>query len=176
MAILSRDFRATPNQLRAAIRHALDLLAARDIVWSNGDRNVTAKLPMNFWSFGERLNIAITDNSRVSISSACAWPAQVVDWGKNQKNCEILFQHIAEFLGEGRIVPPAHPGTPVLNSGFTCPGCGTDLPPFVEAKVTAVGWVLTVVLLFAFFPLFWLGLLVKQKRFVCSNCGRQIAG
>ena len=173
-ARLSRDFRFSPSDLRSAVQHALRLTDAQDINWSNGDRNVSARLKMNFWSFGERLQIAISDESRLSALSQCVWPGQIFDWGKNERNLTVFFQHVAEYLGEGRVAPAVRLGTPVIDLGFSCPGCGTGMPPFERSKTTWVSWCVAAILLFVCFPVFWLGFLIRQKEYICSNCGCKI--
>ena len=64
--------------------------------------------------------------------------------------------------------PPPVPQPQV--SGFHCPRCGTTAQPQINKKVSTAGWVVFVALLFACLPLFWIGLLIKEKEIVCSIC------
>lgn len=61
-------------------------------------------------------------------------------------------------------------------SRFRCPYCDTPAPPDIVTKVSAGGWVVFVVLLFVFFPLCWLGLLMKEEYRVCQDCGVKVGG
>ncbi len=65
--------------------------------------------------------------------------------------------------------PPANYQTQML-SGYRCPRCGTTAPPQFVRKISAAGWVVFAVLLITVFPLFWIGLLMKEDRRVCPVC------
>jgi hypothetical protein len=58
--------------------------------------------------------------------------------------------------------------------GYRCPHCGTQNFPRVERKISTAGWVVFAVLLFVFFPLFWIGLLIKEDVKTCSVCNLQV--
>jgi hypothetical protein len=67
--------------------------------------------------------------------------------------------------------PPPQPVAPQPQvSGYHCPRCGTGVPPQVKRKVSTGGWVVFVAMLFVCFPLFWIGLLMKEEERVCSMC------
>jgi lipopolysaccharide-induced tumor necrosis factor-alpha factor len=54
--------------------------------------------------------------------------------------------------------------------GFRCPRCGTTAPPQIKSKVSDNGWIVFVVMLIFCFPLFWIGLLMREESRVCSMC------
>lgn len=56
---------------------------------------------------------------------------------------------------------------------FECPYCGRSDGPRIIKKVSAVGWVLFVVLLLfcCTAPLCWIGFFVTEEERVCSECG-----
>lgn len=56
-------------------------------------------------------------------------------------------------------------------SRFRCPYCDTPAPPEIRTKVSGGGWVVFVVLLLVFFPLCWVGLLMKDEYRTCYDCG-----
>ena len=72
--------------------------------------------------------------------------------------------------------PPAPLSVPVPppyqppQSGYRCPRCGTTYLPIVETKISQDGWLVFILLLVFCFPLFWLGLLMKQETRVCPMC------
>lgn len=61
-----------------------------------------------------------------------------------------------------------------LAQGYQCPRCGTHQPPNVAKKISTMGWIVFAVLIIAFFPLFWIGLLIKEDVKVCSVCNLKI--
>jgi hypothetical protein len=60
---------------------------------------------------------------------------------------------------------------PILN----CPYCGNRAPAITNTKISTGGWVTFVVLLIVFFPLCWIGFLIREEYRVCSRCGSRIA-
>ncbi|HEX8491480.1 MAG TPA: LITAF-like zinc ribbon domain-containing protein [Pyrinomonadaceae bacterium] len=70
-------------------------------------------------------------------------------------------------------VPPPVQAPPMYQpptSGYRCPRCGTNYLPIVESKISQDGWVVFALLLFFCFPLFWIGLLMKQETRICPMC------
>lgn len=64
---------------------------------------------------------------------------------------------------------------PTMGYGYRCPYCGTQNFPRIERKISTAGWIVLAVLLFVFFPLFWIGLLMKEEVKICSVCNFKIA-
>lgn len=77
--------------------------------------------------------------------------------------------------------PPVAPPVPIAVApamGFVagcCPFCATTYPPMVQRRISTGGWVTFAVLFLFCFPLFWIGLLMKENRLVCSACLRRLA-
>lgn len=61
-----------------------------------------------------------------------------------------------------------------LGPPMHCPYCHTYAPVRIEKKISTVGWVVFVILLFLFLILCWIGLLIKEEYRVCSNCGMKL--
>lgn len=59
---------------------------------------------------------------------------------------------------------------------FRCPYCGSDAFPTTRSKISEAGWVVFVLLLVFCFPLFWIGLLIKESYRECTDCGMKIGG
>lgn len=53
---------------------------------------------------------------------------------------------------------------------FRCPYCGTDAPPLVAQRISTAGWVVFAAMLIFCFPLFFIGLLIKEEYSQCSWC------
>lgn len=64
---------------------------------------------------------------------------------------------------------------PQFMASFRCPNCSTHLPPVLERKISTAGWVTFAVLLVTVFPLFWIGLLIREDVPVCQICQAKLA-
>jgi DNA-directed RNA polymerase subunit RPC12/RpoP len=58
--------------------------------------------------------------------------------------------------------------------GYRCPRCASQLLPRIERKISTAGWVVFAIFLVMFFPLFWIGLLIKEDVRVCPVCNLRI--
>ena len=61
-------------------------------------------------------------------------------------------------------------GANMMQGNYRCPRCQTNQLPRVEKKISTGGWVVFAVLLLAFFPLFWIGFLIKEEVHICPVC------
>ncbi len=68
----------------------------------------------------------------------------------------------------------AYQPSPQLSPYFHCPHCASQLEPRVERRISTAGWITFAVLLVFFFPLFWIGLLIKEDARVCWTCNNRI--
>ena len=59
---------------------------------------------------------------------------------------------------------------PAMSQNFHCPRCNSQLYPRTTRQISTAGWIVFAVLLIAFFPLFWIGLLIKDEVRVCPVC------
>ncbi len=53
---------------------------------------------------------------------------------------------------------------------FRCQSCMSQYPSRIERRISTAGWITFAVLLVFFFPLFWIGLLIKEEVQVCQTC------
>ena len=76
----------------------------------------------------------------------------------------------------GNFQPPAAAGIQpyqqpqAMSHSFNCPRCNSQLYPRVTRQISTAGWIVFAVLLVTFFPLFWVGLLIKEDIRVCPVC------
>ena len=56
---------------------------------SRGHEMLEYNVPLTMRSWGERVRITIEEGS-IRIESWCSFPAQVVDWGKNRQNVDLI--------------------------------------------------------------------------------------
>ncbi len=58
---------------------------------------------------------------------------------------------------------------------FRCPNCMSQFQPRLERRISTGGWITFAVLLVFFFPLFWIGLLIKEDVKVCQSCNSKVS-
>lgn len=57
---------------------------------------------------------------------------------------------------------------------YRCPNCTTEMMPRFEKKISTTGWIVFAVLLVTVFPLFWIGLLIKEDVPFCQTCNARL--
>lgn len=68
-----------------------------------------------------------------------------------------------------------YPGTVLPMGGVvTCPYCRVTNYPRSAQRISTAGWVVFAVMLTVCFPLFWIGLLMKEEQRNCSNCNMRL--
>ena len=58
--------------------------------------------------------------------------------------------------------------------GYRCPRCSSQLMPKIVKRISTAGWIVFAVLMVMFFPLFWIGLLIKEDVRMCPVCNFQV--
>lgn len=58
--------------------------------------------------------------------------------------------------------------------GYECPFCGSDSFFLEKTRVSTAGWVTFCIVLLLFFPLCWVGLLIREPYRVCGSCGSRL--
>lgn len=59
-------------------------------------------------------------------------------------------------------------------AGFQCPYCGTTALPYRSGAISAAGWTVFALMILIFFPLCWIGLLIKEEYRRCAACGMRL--
>ena len=60
---------------------------------------------------------------------------------------------------------------PALSAdNFRCPHCQSTAPPVIARRISTAGWIVFACLLVFCFPLFFIGLLIKEEYRMCSWC------
>ena len=57
-----------------------------------------------------------------------------------------------------------------MSGNYRCPNCMSQFLPRIDRRISTTGWIVFAVLLVVFFPLFWVGLLIKEDVQVCPSC------
>lgn len=65
-------------------------------------------------------------------------------------------------------IQPAYPQQPTY---LTCRQCGYVGQPTMVERISVAGWIVFSLLLLLCLPLFWIGLLIKERRSLCPRCG-----
>ncbi len=61
-----------------------------------------------------------------------------------------------------------------ITRNYRCPNCGTHQLPYSVRKISQAGWIVFAILLVLFFPLFWVGFLIREDAFVCPACNFRV--
>jgi RNA polymerase subunit RPABC4/transcription elongation factor Spt4 len=61
-----------------------------------------------------------------------------------------------------------------MSGNYRCPNCMSQFLPRIERRISTTGWIVFGVLLVVFFPLFWVGLLIKEDTQVCPSCNARL--
>jgi predicted RNA-binding Zn-ribbon protein involved in translation (DUF1610 family) len=70
--------------------------------------------------------------------------------------------------------PLAYHGPLSIDPNYRCPNCMSQFLPRTERRISTAGWITFAALLIVFFPLFWIGLLIKEDVKICPSCGSKI--
>jgi RNA polymerase subunit RPABC4/transcription elongation factor Spt4 len=84
------------------------------------------------------------------------------------------FQTFADFQpAQNAALQPYQQNQAITTSGYHCPRCSSQLFPRSVRQISTGGWMVFAIFLVAFFPLFWVGLLIKEETRVCPVCNHK---
>ncbi len=83
--------------LRGAVRASLHALGWT--IRQETNQTIAASATVSLFSWGEKITIHFLPNGSVSVTSACAFPLQIFDWGKNKQNVDRLMHAIQSQFG-----------------------------------------------------------------------------
>lgn len=69
---------------------------------------------------------------------------------------------------------PAHRQQHGIAREYRCPHCGSHAIPYAVRKISNAGWIVFALLMVLFFPLFWVGFLIKEDAFICPECNFRV--
>ncbi len=61
-----------------------------------------------------------------------------------------------------------------LSQQYRCPHCMSQFLPRIDRRISTAGWITFSILLVFFFPLFWIGLLIKEDVRMCPSCNSRV--
>lgn len=84
---------------------------------------------MSFSSYGEKITITLTPTptgTDVHILSECGMPTQLVDYGKNKSNVQVIFNYLEQGMpmAGAYAAPQAAPQAAPSQNIMYCPNCG----------------------------------------------------
>ena len=74
-----------------------------------------------------------------------------------------------------RPAPLAYQQPQRMTQPFRCPHCMSQYLPRLERRISTAGWITFSILLVFFFPLFWIGLLIKEDVAICPVCRSRVS-
>ncbi len=99
---------------------------------------------------------------------------QISDQQKPQKNQINRVQPLADFQQQQNVAVEPFQQPRTMTHNYHCPRCSSQLLPRAVRQISTGGWIVFAVLLVAFFPLFWVGLLIKEEKRVCPVCNLKL--
>lgn len=72
------------------------------------------------------------------------------------------------------LAPVAYRQPDNLAYNYHCPRCAAQVYPRFEKRISNAGWIVFAVLLIIFFPLFWVGFLIKEDVKICPVCNSKV--
>lgn len=94
---------------------------------------------------------------------------------KAPKNLQInRVQPLADFQAPQNFAIQPFRQPPPMTHNYHCPRCSSQLLPRIVRQISTGGWIVFAILLVAFFPLFWVGLLIKDEIRVCPVCNLKL--
>jgi LITAF-like zinc ribbon domain len=63
------------------------------------------------------------------------------------------------------------PSPGMFAPALQCPYCHYTGPVSIRSKISTGGWVFFIVFLVFFFPICWIGFLIKKDYYACASCG-----
>lgn len=72
-------------------------------------------------------------------------------------------------------VQTARPMMQTRQASYKCPYCHSNAPPYFVEKISEAGWIVFAMMLLFCFPLFWIGLLMKDTEQFCSACRARLS-
>lgn len=98
-----QSFLVDATLLRHLVRKTFE-----EIGWkyeSSSPHIITACLPPNLYSWGEIVTVDVDDDGNISADSRCAWPLQIVDWGKNRVNLNLFHAGLLRAIRNSDLDP-----------------------------------------------------------------------
>ena len=72
------------------------------------------------------------------------------------------------------VQPTPYTAPQMFGGSYRCPHCMSQFLPRTERRISTAGWITFAVLLVFIFPLFWIGLLIKETVHICPTCNAKI--
>ena len=94
----TRKFDASRQDIISGLKYALRRMLVVRVVWADNNAGVDYVHGINVWTWGDKVQVRISEGGEVTVNSRCRFPFQIFDWGKNQRNAQLVLDWIAEYL------------------------------------------------------------------------------
>jgi hypothetical protein len=91
----TRSFGKSGNEVRRAVRAAVNRIRHELAECDESENCFALHFPTTILNWGQRVTILIEDNGTVQVTSASVNPAQLIDFGRNRRNVERLFDLVS---------------------------------------------------------------------------------
>lgn len=90
----SRSFNSSEKELVDSVKNAMKASKFLRIRFDKEKKEFYAITYPTFWSFSEIVKVKIEGSSKIEFKSICAFPLQVFDWLKNERNANAFFKNL----------------------------------------------------------------------------------
>ena len=87
---------------------------------------------------------------------------------------QVPTQHIGQQMPQHDAGPLVYQHPQHFTQAYRCPHCMSTFTPRIERRISTAGWITFAALLVFFFPLFWIGLLIKEDVRICPVCNSKV--
>ncbi|MDA7522032.1 hypothetical protein N9Z55_03280 [Akkermansiaceae bacterium] len=101
----------SPSDDRSDLRSAVKLTLS-EVSWlirKETQETIEASTSLNLRSWGEKIIITFLSNGSISVTSKCALPTQLFDWGKNETNIKKFMAELKKQDPVQSLSPPPLP-------------------------------------------------------------------
>lgn len=93
----TRRFGVIQEVLNKAIPYALRRSGAVGVC-ETSTGTFTGRIPINFWTWGEILEIQVERDATLRAQSRCSFPFQIIDLGMNRRNLDRFFEWVNDYI------------------------------------------------------------------------------
>lgn len=90
----SRSFNSSEKELVDSVKNAMKALKFLRIRFDKEKKEFYAVTYPSLWSFSEIVKVKLKGSTEIEFISVCAFPLQVFDWFKNERNANAFFKHL----------------------------------------------------------------------------------
>lgn len=90
----TRNLNSSDKELLESIKKAMTAANFKRIRFDKEKKEFYAITYPSLWSFSEIVKVKIKGSKEIEFKSICAFPLQVFDWFKNERNANVFFKKL----------------------------------------------------------------------------------